>query len=224
MYSRFLYYILQFRGLILLTMGSLLAVTLILMLLMKDFTWTSRRRLMIITLFFRMPGRYMVYLAANYIQLMFVLSMLLTLQNVQLSHLILLIMLGVIQAVSIAQLMESIRSFIGSIMLYAAFLIVDLLKSYIFELRFDWRIAFVCLLLCAFLVLYSIYFFINSIKCLASRNVEPVRRLKVVDQRVRRTPAEDAGLIDLDVVDLDTLDQEEDLTEDTGVINEENEV
>ena len=30
-------------------------------------------------------------------------------------------------------------------------------------------------------------------------------------------------LIDLDVVDLDTLDQEEDITEDTGVINEEDE-
>lgn len=30
-------------------------------------------------------------------------------------------------------------------------------------------------------------------------------------------------MIDLDVVDLDTLDQEEDITEDTGVINEEDE-
>ena len=37
------------------------------------------------------------------------------------------------------------------------------------------------------------------------------------------SPAEEAGVIDLDVVDLDTLDQEEDITEDTGVINEEDE-
>ena len=37
------------------------------------------------------------------------------------------------------------------------------------------------------------------------------------------SPVEEAGVIDLDVVDLDTLDQEEDITEDTGVINEEDE-
>ena len=108
-------------------------------------------------------------------------------------------------------------------MLYAAFLIVDLLKSYIFELRFDWRIAFVCVLLCAFLILYSIYFFINSVKCLASRNVEPKRILLRRTISHHASPAEEAGVIDLDVVDLDTLDQEEDITEDTGVINEEDE-
>ena len=165
----------------------------------------------------------MVYLAANYIQLMFVIAMIATLQNVQLSHLIFLIILGIIQAVSIAQPVESIRSFVGSAMLYAAFLIVDLLKSYIFELRFDWRIAFVCVLLCAFLILYSIYFFINSVKCLASRNVEPKRILLRRTISHHASPVEEAGVIDLDVVDLDTLDQEEDITEDTGVINEEDE-
>lgn len=223
MYGRFLYYILQFRGVMILTMASLLVVTMVLMILMRDFRWTSRRRLMVITLFFQMPGRYMVYLAANYIQLMFVIAMIATLQNVQLSHLIFLIILGIIQAVSIAQPVESIRSFVGSAMLYAAFLIVDLLKSYIFELRFDWRIAFVCVLLCAFLILYSIYFFINSVKCLASRNVEPKRILLRRTIRHHASPAEEAGVIDLDVVDLDTLDQEEDITEDTGVINEEDE-
>ena len=223
MYSRFLYYILQFRGVMILTMASLLVVTMVLMVLMRDFRWTSKRRLMVITLFFQMPVRYMVYLAANYIQLMFVISMIATLQNVQLSHLIFLILLGIIQAVSIAQPVESIRSFVGSAMLYVAFLIVDLLKSYIFELRFDWRIAFVCVLLCAFLILYSIYFFINSVKCLASRNVEPKRIILRRETRRHASPAEAAGVIDLDVVDLDTLDQEEDFTEDTGVINEEDE-
>ena len=225
MYSRFLYYILQFRGVMILTMASLLVATIVLMVLMRDFRWTSKRRLMVITLFFQMPVRYMVYLAANYIQFMFVIDMIGTLQDVQLSHLIFLIILGVIQAVSIAQPVESIRSFIGSVMLYVAFLIVDLLKSYIFELQFDWRIAFVCILLCAFLVLYSIYFFINSVKCLASRNVEPKRILLRRPVRHHASPAEDAGVIDLDVVDLDTLDlnQEEDITEDTGVINEEDE-
>ena len=225
MYGRFLYYILQFRGVMILTMASLLVATIVLMILMRDFRWTSKRRLMVITLFFQMPVRYMVYLAANYIQFMFVIAMIGTLQDVQLSHLIFLIILGVIQAVAIAQPVESIRSFIGSVMLYAAFLIVDLLKSYIFELRFDWRIAFVCILLCAFLVLYSIYFFINSVKCLASRNVEPKRILLRRPRRFHASPAEEAGVIDLDVVDLDTLDldQEEDITEDTGVINEEDE-
>ena len=207
MYGRFLYYILQFRGVMILTMASLLVVTMVLMVLMRDFRWTSKRRLMVITLFFQMPGRYMVYLAANYIQLMFVIAMIATLQNVQLSHLIFLIILGIIQAVSIAQ----------------PFLIVDLLKSYIFELRFDWRIAFVCVLLCAFLILYSIYIFINSVKCLASRNVEPKRILLRRTISHHASPAEEAGVIDLDVVDLDTLDQEEDITEDTGVINEEDE-
>ena len=61
MYGRFLYYILQFRGVMILTMASLLVVTMVLMVLMRDFRWTSKRRLMVITLFFQMPGRYMVY-------------------------------------------------------------------------------------------------------------------------------------------------------------------
>ena len=78
MYGRFLYYILQFRGVMILTMASLLVVTMVLMILMRDIRWTSRRRLMVITLFFQMPGRYMVYLAANYIQLMFVIAMIVT--------------------------------------------------------------------------------------------------------------------------------------------------
>lgn len=224
MYGRFLYYILQFRGLMVLTMASLLIVVLVLLVMMRDFSWTSRRRLMIITLFFQMPGRYMVYLAANYIQLMFVLSMLATLEHVQLSHLIFLVILGILQAASIAQPAESIRSFIGSVMLSAAFLIVDLLKSYIFDLRFDWRIAFVCCLLCVFLVLYSIYFFINSIKCLASRSMQtgrPLREERTGRIRRRKAPGEDMGLIDLDVVELDEIIQSEDFAEDTGVIDEE---
>jgi hypothetical protein len=167
--SRFLYYILQFRGLIILTMASLIVVTAVLMLLMKDFAWNRKRHLMVMTLFFRMEPRHMVYLAANYIQMMFVFSMMLFSTEVQLSHLVLLLILGVVQAVTIAQPAESIRSLIGCILLYVAFLIVDLLKTYIFEMRFDWRIAFVCGMLYVFLILYALYFFINSIKCLAAR-------------------------------------------------------
>lgn len=206
MYSRFLYYVLQFQGVMVLTMVSLLAVTLALLVMMRDFSWTSRRRLLVITLFFQMPGRYMVYLAANYIQFMFVLSMVFTLSDVQLSHLIFLILLGILQAASIAQIGESIRSLVGSVMLYVAFLIVDLLKSYIFDLRFDWRIAFVCCLLCVFLVLYSVYFFINSIKCLASRNIrmERVQRKKKI--QLPKKPGEEMGLVDLDTEDLTELD------------------
>ena len=214
MYSRFLYYLLQFRGLIILTMASLLIVTLVLTVLMKDLRWTSKRRMRVIMLFFGMPKRYMVYLAANFIQLMFVLTMIFTMESVQISHLFLLLFLGVIEALSIQQVGESIRSFVGSIMLYGAFLIVDLLKSYIFELKFDWRIAFACFLLCAFLILYSIYFFINSIKCLASRSfVEAERAEKEEIQYRPRNPEEEAGIIDLDL--------EEDFVKDTGVIDEE---
>lgn len=203
MYSRFLYYIVQFRQLIIFTVFSLIVVTAFLLLQMRDFSWTSRRRLLVITLFFNMAPRYMVYLAANYIQLMFVLSMLITMQEVQLSHLVLLVLLGLIQAVAIGEPAESIRSFFGSVLLYAAFLIVDLLRTYIFALRFDWRIAFVFALMCAFLVLYSLYFFINSIKCLASRHTAAVQRQRLGERRARKKrrapkPGEDIGLIDLD--------------------------
>lgn len=179
MYSRFLYYILQFRGLMIAVIISLLVVTAILSILMKEFRWTNKRRLQIIMLFFNMPKRYMVYLAANYIQMIFVFTMIFTMESVQMSHLVMLLVLGIIEAVTIMQIGEGIRSLVGNLMLYGAFLIVDLLKSYIFELKFDWRIAFACLLLCAFLVLYSVYFFINGIKCLASRSM-----------------AEDTGVID----------------------------
>ena len=117
MYSRFLYYLLQFRGLIILTMARLLIVTLVLTVLMKDLRWTSKRRMRVIMLFFGMPKRYMVYLAANFIQLMFVLTMIFTMESVQISHLFLLLFLGVIEALSIQQVGESIRSFVGSIML-----------------------------------------------------------------------------------------------------------
>lgn len=209
MYRRFLYYITQFEYLAIFTVVSLIVVTIVLALQMRDFRWSSRRRLQILTLFFGMPPRYMVYLAANYLQLMFVLSMLATLRDIELSHLIFLVLIGLIQAVAIMQPAESLRSFFGSVLLYAAFLIVDLLKSYIFDLRFDWRIAFVCFLLCAFLVLYSLYFFINSIKCLASRHVDAERVPAQRKSRVRRhpTPGEEIGLIDLDVEELDELEE-----------------
>lgn len=214
MWGRFLYYFLQFKSLLVLSMAGMLVITFVLMLLMKGFSWNRRRHLLVITLFFQMPARYMVYLAANYIQFMFVLSTLFCSVQVQVSHLVFLVLLGLIQAVTIAQPAESIRSFIGSVMLYAAFLIVDLLKTYIFDMRFDWRIAFVCLLLCIFLIFYSVYFFINSIKCLASRHCETVRQAPL---RVRRAAAEkdDIQIIDLDVVDI------EEITENSGVINEE---
>ena len=77
MWGKFLYYILQFQGLIVLTLVSLIVLTLAVLLLMKDFSWNRRRRLMVMTLFFNMPVQYMLYLAANYIQLMFVWSTLL---------------------------------------------------------------------------------------------------------------------------------------------------
>lgn len=170
MWSRFLYYFLQFKWLILSTMASLVVVTFVLVVLMKEFRWNRRYHLLTMTLFFQMPARYMVYLGANYIQLIFVLSTLLFSVEMQLSHLVLLVLLGLLQAVSIGEFAESIRSFIGSVMLYAEFMLVDLLKTYIFEMRFDWRIAVVCGLLYVFLILYAAYFFINSIKCLASRD------------------------------------------------------
>ncbi|MCD8198410.1 MAG: hypothetical protein LUE24_14830 [Lachnospiraceae bacterium] len=218
MYRRFLYYILQFEYLALFTAVSLIIVTAVLLVQMRGFQWSSRRRLMIITLFFNMPPRYMVYLAANYIQLMFVLSQLVTLQDIELAHLVFLVLLGLIQALAIMDPAESVRSFLGSVLLYAAFLIVDLLKTYIFDLRFDWRIAFVCFLLCAFLVLYSVYFFINSLKCLASRHLRvasapPRVRKERKPRRVHRTPVEEAGVIDLDIVELDALDDIPETTE-----------
>jgi hypothetical protein len=80
--------------------------------LMKDFAWNRRRHLMVMTLFFNMPTQYMVYLAANYIQLMFVLSSLLFSVSMQLSHLVLLLLLGVIQAFAIGEIGESVRSFV----------------------------------------------------------------------------------------------------------------
>ncbi len=222
MYSRFLYYALQFAPLLAFTVVSLIAVTAVLAVYMRDFSWTSRGRLLVMMLFFRMPGRYMVYLAANYIQFWFVLSMLFTMQEVQLVHLIFLVVIGLLQALSIRQLGESLRSFFGSVLLYAAFLIMDLLRTYIFDLRFDWRIAFVFCLMYVFLVLYSVYFFINSIKCLASRSVEAqedgfgaLRR--VLEPRKTHIPApgEDMGLIDLDEEEL-TDDEEEDAEREDG--------
>ena len=172
---------------------------------------------MVMTLFFNMPVQYMLYLAANYIQLMFVWSTLLFSVHMELSHLIFLILLGLIQAVSIAQIGEGIRSFIGSVLLYAAFLIVDLLKSYIFDMRFDWRIAFVCCLLSVFLLLYSVYFFINSIRCLAARDevlTEKAKRL--IPYIGHKTPVEESGLVDLDEVELEDVNW----TEDAGVMND----
>ena len=217
MWGKFLYYILQFQGLIFLTMVSLIVLTLAVLLLMKDFSWNRRRRLLLMTLFFNMPVPYMVYLAANYIQLMFVWSALLFSTHMELSHLIFLVILGLIQAVSIGQIGEGIRSFIGSILLYVAFLIVDLLKSYIFDMRFDWRIAFVCCLLSVFLLLYSVYFFINSIKCLASRDQVLTEKAKKLLPHIRhKSPMEEAGLIDLDKVELEDVEW----TENAGVMND----
>ena len=172
---------------------------------------------MVMTLFFNMPVQYMLYLAANYIQLMFVWSTLLFSVHMELSHLIFLILLGLIQAVSIAQIGEGIRSFIGSVLLYAAFLIVDLLKSYIFDMRFDWRIAFVCCLLSVFLLLYSVYFFINSIRCLAARDEVLTEKAKRLIPYIRhKTPVEESGLVDLDEVELEDVNW----TEDAGVMND----
>ena len=217
MWGKFLYYILQFQGLIVLTLVSLIVLTLAVLLLMKDFSWNRRRRLMVMTLFFNMPVQYMLYLAATYSQLMFVWSTLLFSVHMELSHLIFLILLGLIQAVSIAQIGEEIRSFIGSVLLYAAFLIVDLLKSYIFDMRFDWRIAFVCCLLSVFLLLYSVYFFINSIRCLAARDEVLTEKAKRLIPYIRhKTPVEESGLVDLDEVELEDVNW----TEDAGVMND----
>ena len=215
MWGKFLYQILQFRGLLFLTMATLLVFTGAVLLLMRDFSWNRRRRLLLMTLFFDMPVRYMVYLAASYIQLMFVWSSLLFSVQMQLVHLILLALLGLIQALTIAQIAEGIRSFVGSVLLYVAFLLVDLLKSYLSDIRFDWRIAFVCGLLSVFLLLYSVYFFLNSIKCLASRNQD--RKLPAVrlPRKRKKSPAEEAHLIDLDQVELEDVDWT------TGVTNDE---
>jgi hypothetical protein len=199
MYNKILYYFLQFKGLIILTMISLLIVTLIVTILMKDFAWNRRTHLLMMTLFFQMPTQYMVYLAANYIQLMFVLSALLFSVSMELSHLVLLVLLGLLQAFSIGQLGEGIRSFVGSVLLYVAFLIIDLLKTYIFDMHFDFRIAVVCGMMYVFLILYAFYFFINSIKCLASRDERIAKRVGFLWNRPRRVKEQDT----LEVVDLD---------------------
>jgi hypothetical protein len=199
----------MFRGMIVFTVLSALVVTLLLYVLMRDFSWNKRYHLLVVTLFFQMPNRYMVYLAANYIQLMFVCSMLFSSSSVQLSHLIMLVILGIIQAIAIRRPGESIRSLVGCILLYVSFLIVDLLKTYIFEMRFDMRIAFVCGLMYVFLILYTVYFFINSIKCLASR-AQIVEKDADVRRRLSRRfkkSGYQVSMVDLD--NIESADEEE---------------
>jgi hypothetical protein len=206
MSNRFIYYILQFRWLVLLTMASLLVVTLVMVVLMKDFAWNRRRHLMVMTLFFNMPAQYMVYLAANYIQLMFVLSSLMFSVSMQLSHLVLLLLLGIIQAFAIGEIGESIRSFVGSALIYVAFLLVDLLKSYIFDMRFDLRIAIVCGLMYVFLILYALYFFINSIKCLASREDRMSKKSGFIWGRKRHAKSDIHKVEFVDLSEEDRID------------------
>lgn len=171
MWSRYLYYILQFRWIMTGSLVLMLVMAAALLTMLKTFSFGRKRNLVVITLFFNMKKRHRVYLAANCLTLGFVLSALVFAQDMQIAYLVYLLLLAAVAGVSVGSPVELIRSMVGAVLIYAAFFLIDVLKNYMYQIIFDVRIAVICVLLCVFMVFFAIYFFLPRGKIHSSRKI-----------------------------------------------------
>lgn len=167
MWNRYLYYLIQFKEIVVFSMAVLVAATLVLFLLLKRFGFGKRKNLAAVTLFFNIRPRHMLYLGANFLLLCFVPAVLLFSKQMQISYLCYLLALSLIAGLSIRKVLELVRLAAGSILIYTAFFIVDMLKSYTFNMVFDVRIVIIGVMLCVFVLFFDFYSFLNSIRCIA---------------------------------------------------------
>lgn len=168
MWSRYLYYILQFRWIMTGSLVLMLVLAAVLLTMLKTFSFGRKRNLVVITLFFNMKKRHRVYLAANCLTLGFVLSALVFAQDMQIAYLVYLLLLAAVAGVSVGSPVELIRSMVGAALIYAAFFLIDVLKNYMYQIIFDVRIAVICVLLCVFMVFFAIYFFLHAVRYMAA--------------------------------------------------------
>lgn len=168
MWSRYLYYILQFRWIMTGSLVLMLVMAAALLTMLKTFSFGRKRNLVVITLFFNMKKRHRVYLAANCLTLGFVLSAWCLHRIWQIAYLVYLLCWRRWQVSQIGSPVELIRSMVGAVLIYAAFFLIDVLKNYMYQIIFDVRIAVICVLLCVFMVFFAIYFFLHAVRYIAA--------------------------------------------------------
>lgn len=167
MWNRYLYYLLQFKEITLFSMALMLALVLALLVMIRRFGFSKRKNLAVITLFFNMKPRHMVYLGANYLMLCFAPAVIIFSLEMQIAYLFYLLVLSAAAGAASLKPLELVRLPAGSILVYTAFFIVDMLKSYIFNMLFDVRIAIIGVLLCIFILFFEVYFFLSALRCIA---------------------------------------------------------
>ena len=151
MWSRYLYYILQFRWIMTGSLVLMLVMAAALLTMLKTFSFGRKRNLVVITLFFNMKKRHRVFA-----------------QDMQSAYLVYLLLLAAVAGVSVGSPVELIRSMVGAALIYAAFFLIDVLKNYMYQIIFDVRIAVICVLLCVFMVFFAIYFFLHAVRYMAA--------------------------------------------------------
>lgn len=182
MWNRYLYYLVQFREIIFFSMTAMAVLTLILLTLLKRFGFGKRKNLAVVTLFFNMKPRHMLYLGVNCLLLCFPPAVMLFSREMQIAYLCYLLVLSVIAGFAALKPLELLRLLAGSILVYTALFIVDMLKSYIFNMLFDVRIAVIAALLCIFILFFDVYFFLSALKYIA-RDVSEARETCQENQR-----------------------------------------
>ncbi len=149
--------VLQFRFFLILAIVVAFVLEIVLTVSTHSFGW-QKRNLWLYAFFFGLTRAQCVFLSVSWLWLICMVSNAMFLVNVQICHLIMMILLSVTKFVAWKRKKIFIRDLFNSILLFAAMMAENLLYSYLLETRFQLPIVVILLMLIVFIILYAVYF------------------------------------------------------------------
>ncbi|HHZ17540.1 MAG TPA: hypothetical protein GX395_07955 [Clostridia bacterium] len=165
--------LLEFKWLVMVTVGVGLLVGIIGLLLSRNLRW-HQKRVKVLGVFLNLSARDNLLLCIALSRCLFVVSAVAFCVGIDTTQLCLFIMLCILYNLLAFRFSVFLFDLFNSAVICAALLVGNILTGFLQEVRFDWRTITVYVLLAIFISVYSAFFFLRDVARIAQR--EPKRK------------------------------------------------
>lgn len=162
MWADILSLILDFKWLIVFTLVAGLLLGLLSTLLCKKMCW-NQKNIKFLGLFINLNNRDILWLCVAVLRCFFVVSTVVFCVEIETVHICFFVLLCIMYNILHPCLVGFLFDLLNSAIIFAALLVGNILIGFLHEVRFDWHIMTVYVLLGVFIVTYSAYFFLRDV-------------------------------------------------------------
>jgi hypothetical protein len=171
-----LFNILSLFDFILLLCIVLIAMGLVLRHIIKRFN-INEYKIKLYGIFMNLGDLSILAICSSIIRYIFILWCVIGCSNFNIIHLIFLITISLITNLCVFNLLGFIFDMFSSLILYFSFIICSLLLGYLNDVRFEWYVLTIAVLLIIFIFIYATYFLLKTVNDIVSKN-KYIRRKK----------------------------------------------